>query len=213
MNGLDRQLARYVRKRKGIFVEAGANDGVRQSNTLYFEKYKGWTGLLIEAMPELAERCRINRPKCLVENAALVAGDYRHTHIDLHYRDLMSVVKGAIADADREKQHLVAGEAFMKQGDEPRTISVRACTLSSILEKHHMTRVDLLSLDVEGYETEVLRGLDFERHQPRFMLLEVRERDPIESLISPWYQPRAILHENKDYADILYVRKRDGDGV
>jgi hypothetical protein len=34
-------------------------------------------------------------------------------------------------------------------------------------------RFDLLVLDVEGYEAQVLRGLDLDRHAPSFALIEV----------------------------------------
>ena len=53
---LDRRLGRYLRFRNGIFVEAGANDGFTQSNTYYLERFLGWSGLLVEAIPSLCER-------------------------------------------------------------------------------------------------------------------------------------------------------------
>lgn len=37
--------------------------------------------------------------------------------------------------------------------------------------------IDLLSLDVEGYEPEVLEGLDLHRHAPRYMLIEMLNPD------------------------------------
>jgi hypothetical protein len=40
------------KKRGGFFIEAGAHDGVEASNTLYFEKKMGWTGLLVEPNPD-----------------------------------------------------------------------------------------------------------------------------------------------------------------
>src|SRR5688572_8197056 len=45
LNGLDRRLARHLDFDGGVFVEAGANDGVEQSNTYYFEKIRHWRGL------------------------------------------------------------------------------------------------------------------------------------------------------------------------
>ena len=48
---LDRQLLPHLDKRKGFFIEAGANDGVTQSNTLFFERHRGWRGLLVEPIP------------------------------------------------------------------------------------------------------------------------------------------------------------------
>ena len=37
INQLDKQLEQYVNYDNGFFVELGANDGISQSNSLYFE--------------------------------------------------------------------------------------------------------------------------------------------------------------------------------
>ena len=48
INQLDKQLEQYVNYDNGFFVELGANDGVSQSNSLYFEMKRNWQGVLIE---------------------------------------------------------------------------------------------------------------------------------------------------------------------
>lgn len=48
LNGIDFKLEKYLDYSNGYFVELGANDGVRQSNTKYFEQFRKWTGTLIE---------------------------------------------------------------------------------------------------------------------------------------------------------------------
>lgn len=206
INQLDVKLEPYLRRRNGFFIEAGGNDGIRQSNTLYFEKYLGWRGLLIEAVPVLAEKCRQNRSRCLVENCALVSQTYAAPTIDIHYRDLMSIIKGSIADPEEEARHLALGEGCMKPGDAPQVLSVPAKTLSRVLDEHHISHIDLLSLDVEGYESEVLKGLDFNRHRPAHLLIEVRDARAVENLVSPWYRQVSVLNQNEKYADILYER-------
>lgn len=40
LNQLDRKLEEFVDYNNGYFVELGANDGVTQSNTLYFERHR-----------------------------------------------------------------------------------------------------------------------------------------------------------------------------
>ena len=53
-NGLkkiDEKMLKYINYDNGYFIEMGAHDGVHNSNTLYFEKYKNWHGLLIEPSP------------------------------------------------------------------------------------------------------------------------------------------------------------------
>ena len=47
LNSLDKQLEKYVDYDNGFYVELGANDGVNQSNTLYFEMKRNWKGVLV----------------------------------------------------------------------------------------------------------------------------------------------------------------------
>ena len=47
LNGLDRKLIKHVGTEPGTFIEAGANDGLKQSNTYYLESRCDWTGLLV----------------------------------------------------------------------------------------------------------------------------------------------------------------------
>ena len=142
LNKLDLKLARYLDFDGGFFIEVGANDGRRQSNTLYFEKYCSWTGLLIEPIPELARRCRLNRPNCIVENAALVPRDYKQETIDMRYCDLMSLVKGGMKSREEEDEHIRLG--IECQSIETHELMVPARTLSNILDQHRITEIDQL---------------------------------------------------------------------
>ena len=62
LHGMDRLLEGLVPARPGLFVEAGAHDGYTQSNSYYLERFLGWQGLLVEAVPELFEKARSRRP-------------------------------------------------------------------------------------------------------------------------------------------------------
>jgi FkbM family methyltransferase len=201
LNELDLKLRRFLDYDGGFFVEAGANDGLAQSNTLYFERHHGWRGLLIEPIPDLAERCRQNRPRCLVENVALVPRGFPDAQIEMRYCNLMSVVKGGMRSADEEDRHIAAGEAC--QAIESYMLCVPAKTLSELLDEHAISDVDLLSLDVEGFEAQALLGLDFSRHRPRYMLVEARYRSEIDGILDPYYIPLAELSHH----DVLYRRR------
>ena len=48
LNQIDKKIENYLNYDNGFYVELGANDGIQQSNTFFFEKYRGWKGVLIE---------------------------------------------------------------------------------------------------------------------------------------------------------------------
>lgn len=197
----DGLLKTFLGEEAGFFVEAGANDGLRQSNTLGLER-SGWRGLLIEPIPELAARCRRNRPQCLVENCALVAPDDARSTVSMTYCDLMSIVHGALKSDEADQEHVRQGARV--QALQPYVLDVPARTLTDVLEQHHVSQVDFLSLDVEGYEAGVLHGLDFDRYRPTYMLIEARFRDEIDRLLDPHYRPVKELGAQ----DVLYEMKR-----
>lgn len=200
LNGLDLKLVDFLSYRNGTFVEAGANDGLAQSNTAFFERYLGWRGLLIEAIPELAQQCRTNRPRALVEQCALVQSSFDEREIEMRYCNLMSFAKGARRSPSEDEEHLKRGLQFLANDDTIRDVKVPAKTLSSVIEKHGLQRIDLLSLDVEGYEGAVLRGLDLDKHAPKFILVEANYPDDIENALDGRYSFLAQLsHHDRLY--------------
>lgn len=199
LNELDVKLAKLLDyPRRGFFIEAGANDGVTQSNSLYFERYLGWRGLLVEPIPTLAEACRRNRPKALVENAALVPFGFAGDSIEMRYCNLMSVVKGGMRSAAEERDHIAAGCAVQQVATYE--VVVPACPLQSILDRHAIATADLLVLDVEGFEAKVLQGIDFTRFAVGHLLIEARYRDEVEAVLAGRYTAVATLSHH----DVLY---------
>jgi FkbM family methyltransferase len=174
----------------GVFVEAGANDGFRQSNTYYLERFHGWSGVLVEPIPELADIARKRRRKSRVVNCALVATDFPEDTLTIRFRDLMS-------SADPEVSETSWG------WERAYDVAVSARTLTSVLEEAGVGQVDLLSLDVEGQEASVLDGLDLDRFAPKWLLIEVRDRnlDRLSSRL-PGYEIREWLTDQ----DALLVR-------
>jgi FkbM family methyltransferase len=206
LHDMDRKLDAVLDRNGGFFVEAGANDGFTQSNTYWLERFRGWRGILIEPMPIYVEECRRERPGTPVVHAALVPADHPGGTINMQFGDLMSTVQGAHGDAEAERDWVEPG--LVLGWRDPYEAEVPARTLSSILEEHHAPEVDLLSLDVEGFEPQALRGLDFDRHAPRWILVEAHDleagRSAIEEVLGDLY----VLEEQVSPLDLLY-RRRD----
>jgi FkbM family methyltransferase len=203
---LDRQLERFLPNRDGYFVEAGANDGYEQSNTYFLERFRGWRGVLIEPIPELYKLCVRERPHSQVFNCALVAPADEGTEVTMHYGWLRSVVAGAWGSDEADEAWARAGD--MGGWDEYYQLSVPGRTLSSVLDEAALPRIDLVSLDVEGYEAPVLEGLDLDHHAPKYLLIEMRQmgemRPAIERRIGTHYEPVEPLSPY----DMLYGRSR-----
>ena len=195
---MDRRLAAIMPARGGTFFEAGAHDGYTQSNTYYLERRRGWSGVLVEPVPELRAKCERRRTRSRVFGCALVGPDYADPDIAIHFGDLMSTVG---ADS-----HAASGLAVV--GRSAYSVSVPARTLSSVLEEAGVGELDLMVLDLEGNELDALRGLDLERHAPRHLLVETLERatqqPQLDALLASHYEPLDAL---SDY-DLLY-RRRD----
>ncbi len=210
LNGLDAALERLLPRHGGWFVEAGAYDGFQQSNTYYFAKIKGWRGVLIEPLPQLAKRCRQRRKESVVVSCVLGApGDSGRT-VRLRHAGLMTMVCGALADEATE--HARADAGLKGQGLPPLEQFVEAPvrTLTDVLAESGTPPVfDLLSLDVEGAEVAALRGLDLHRFLPRAICVEVRHENlaAVQSLLADHYEQPVTLTTNASYADCFFALK------
>ena len=153
INNLDVKLLDHLNFNHGFFIECGANDGVNQSNTWYFEKYLNWNGLLIEPHKKLFKELKKNRSKKnIFINSCLVSKDYKKEHIYLSNRNLESKVMNTYDELNSKVDTITLEQIF--------------------LDKKISQKIDLFSLDVEGYEFEVLKGIDLSKFNIEHILVE-----------------------------------------
>jgi FkbM family methyltransferase len=184
LNNLDKKILGYINYTGGYFIELGANDGVTQSNTKYFELFKGWHGVLIEPSPIQFKKLKKFRSKRNhFYNAACVAFDFPKDKIELIYSNLMSVALEGRNDISDPLGHAKSGEKYSDREQSFR-FQAQARTLQSILdESSSPALVDLLSLDVEGGELEVLAGVDFQRTNFKYIVIETRSIDVVRKFL------------------------------
>ena len=67
---LDKKLLKYINYQNGFYIDCGANDGVNQSTTWYFEKFLNWQGIAFE--PSKKQFLKLNQIRnCICKNEAL----------------------------------------------------------------------------------------------------------------------------------------------
>lgn len=176
LNDLDRKMEQFLNYDGGFFVEIGANDGVTQSNTLYYERYRGWRGVLVEPSQMNFFKCRANRaPQAKVYCAACVPFGYTERFVPIRYSNLMSVSELPDSDLPDIAQHLEKSRQFLQPYEDLFTFGAEAKTLNDILiSAEAPSSIDFFSLDVEGVELPVLQGVDHERFRFKHLLIECR---------------------------------------
>ncbi|XP_063614748.1 uncharacterized protein LOC134787864 [Penaeus indicus] len=139
-------------KPKGVFVEARARDGEEGSHTLYFEKHLSWTGILVEPDPSLFEALMSKNRRAFAVHANLATSDGSLTSRNKNLPPNPSL--------NRLTSNSLPGPP------------VPSVPLFSVLQALNTTRIDFLSLDVEGAELQVLQTIPWDRVKVRLMCVK-----------------------------------------
>jgi FkbM family methyltransferase len=148
------------------YLDVGAFDPIFLSNT-YRLYENGCSGVLIEPNPEGCKRLQRARPRDTVLNCAVRAHSMPST-VDFYQMSapaISTIVK-------REAEWAEDSQAWGAQKI-VNTISVPAYTINEILDRYFPGGVDLIDIDVEGLDFELLSEIDFERHRPRMICVEI----------------------------------------
>ena len=183
-DNLDILLAERLPK-SGVYIEAGALDGYDFSNTYFLDRFHGWSGLLVEPNPLQFNECKRFRKRAIVTHCALVPFDFTESTVKITYGHDLTWTEGAYGgDELREREKLLRRNAL--SGEE---IDVPARTVQSLINEHNLD-VTFFSLDVEGFEASVLRGLDLSQSAPKFLLIECHNEErysEVRELLSEYY--------------------------
>jgi FkbM family methyltransferase len=206
LNLLDKKLEEYLNYDSGYFVELGANDGKSQSNTLYFERYRNWKGVLVEPTPNKFLECISNRSEdSKIYCNACVSFEYTEKFVEIIYSNLMTTTYGLKSDIIDPESHAKAGVQYLNNNEVNFKFGSRAITLNKLLLNSNAPNlIDLLSLDVEGAELEVLKGINHDQFKFKYICIETRSFDTInEYLLNLNYK----LEEKLTHHDYLFSYK------
>ncbi|CAL4065122.1 unnamed protein product, partial [Meganyctiphanes norvegica] len=150
---------------KGFFVEAGALDGEFLSNSLILEKEFGWSGLLVEMVPENYHQLKHKHRHAWTSNCCLATRPGMHSEILYTFttkskNDFVRISAKA-RSALLGTLHGEASDGFIPGNRE--YVPVTCLPLGTLLMSLNVSHVTLVSLDVEGAEPAVLQHFPWGR--------------------------------------------------
>lgn len=154
----------------GISIEAGSFDGITESCTYFFNKYKNWTTYNIEPLPNIFSKLQQNRNDTKSINLNVAFSNDNNTKIITNYKHPnlgYNLGIASIKHTSEMKQHLetVSSNIFIEH-------EVNCITYNSFIEKYNIKNLNLFVLDVEGYESFVLEGMKNSKVLPDVFVIE-----------------------------------------
>lgn len=189
----DLNVLRYFgHKTHGFFVELGAGDGKDLSNTLLLERDYGWRGVLIEPNPShLPSLLALRRNACI--SSGLCFSEAGRL-VEFTFADHLSGISDSITRYTD----------ILKNGN--RTTLMTTTTLTRVLDECKAPAlIDYLSLDTEGSELEILRGVDFSRYNFLYITVEHNHVEPQRSLLRQFLEGKGYQWYRQNNVDDDYV--------
>jgi len=155
--------------KKPSYLDIGANEPRYISNTYFFYLRKS-KGVLIEPNPFLYKKLKAQRSRDIVLNTGI--GFTEVAEADFYV--FPDYANGLSTFSEKEARHWEnTGMKGLGKILVEKVIRIPLVPVNKILEKYfHDKAPDLISLDVEGLDLDILKGLDFEKYKPNVICVE-----------------------------------------
>ncbi len=184
-------------KRSGYFVEFGATNGLKNSNTWLLEKQYGWTGILAEPNPFWHAALRTNRGADFETRCVSGRSGERVTFISTENSDPELSGIEAFATSD----HFAATRQTGKK------IEIETISLDDMLARYAAPKmIDYISIDTEGSELAIFEGFSFDY---AFNLISVETNAETDAKIQALLESRGYMRVFPEFSqwDAWYVAK------
>lgn len=153
----------FENKSNGFYIDIGAHHPKRFSNTKLFYD-KGWKGINIDAMPGSMRLFEKSRPR----DINLEKPISNENQILTYYAFNEPALNGFSKELSEQRNG--KGNYFIEF-----TTDIETITLEKVLDEHLPLnqKIDFLSIDVEGLDYEVLISNNFNKYQPKVILIEI----------------------------------------
>lgn len=193
----------FKNMKNGFFLEMGAADGLRHSNTYFFEQNLGWNGICIE--PREADYLElVQNRKCICENICISDSEGEQDFLEITgYGHQLSGLK-----KDFDERHVKRiNKESIEYKSKQEILRKKCTTINKIFEKHSVAKIDYFSLDIEGGELKVLKSIDFSRYPIQVVSVENNYND---KKLRKFMEKNNYEMIKKIHIDEIYVRKDSG---
>ncbi len=172
----------------GFYVDVGAHHPFRFSNTYFFYK-RGWRGINIDALPGSMETFDKFRPRDINIEQPVAKSEQLLTYYSFNEPALNGFSKALSMQRHGKNGYFIKEE-----------IQLKTVMLSTILDKYlpKRTIIDFLSIDVEGFDLDILLSNDWKNYIPKVILIEILES----SIAKIDNQDISIFLKNRGYVII-----------
>ena len=191
--GQDINVIKYYNgKKDGYFLDIGATNGIDINNTYLLEKKYKWKGICVEPQEKYWRDLNKNRD-CIKLNNLL----YSKEGLELEFSEA-GPLGGITSHIDK---HLKAKKENQ--------VKLKTETLNNILEKYDAPEyIDYLSLDTEGSELEILKGIDLNKYKIGYLNIEHNFVEPRRTEIKNYLENRGYKHYRVNEFDDDYILKK-----
>lgn len=167
-----RELGKF-RHQDVTFCVVGANDGVTNDHLYPFAKRFRWKGILVEPVPPYFAELKkaYEGLPVVLENVAIHRTESKMTihFLDAAKANLPAWAKG-VGSFDKSKLETLS--ELPQRGDALTQIEVDCFPLKTVVERSGLDRIDVFMVDVEGYDAEIVRQIDFDAWKVRVVIFE-----------------------------------------
>ena len=186
-------------RRNGVYLDVGAAWAARNSTTYYLERHRGWTGIGVDALDVYRKSWERARPNSRFFQYAVTDRS----------GDTITFLRAPNPTMSSLSRDMV--EQWNFGGREPEEIEVPTITLTDLLDQNGISKIDFLSIDIEGAEPLALKGFDIERFSPELVCIEAHASAENEWQILDYFEKhgyqRIEAYLSRDRANWYFRRK------
>ena len=149
----------FAGQQSGFYIDIGGGHPVADNVSFWFYE-RGWRGIVVEPQPQLTALYERLRPRDLVVQGLVGRSS---GEMDFHVVERLHGLSTTV------EQHAKGARAF---GADYQTVRLPVMTLAELCERHELRAIDFLKVDVEGAESDVLAGGDWQRFRPKVIIVE-----------------------------------------